>query len=148
MILSSLKNTDSIESLHPLFREAFSYIRNTDFSKIADGCHKIMGDLLYVNVQTIKGKDLEQATIETHEKYIDIQAPLSAVEQIGWKAAADLTDNTSAYNEEDDIAFYNDDPTTVISIYPGQYAIFFPEDGHAPGIGNGIIKKMVVKVKI
>jgi len=29
-----------------------------------------------------------------------------------------------------------------------QFAIFFPEDVHAPMIGEGQIKKMVIKVKI
>jgi beta-galactosidase beta subunit len=28
-----------------------------------------------------------------------------------------------------------------------QFAIFFPEDVHAPMIGEGVIKKLVVKVK-
>jgi YhcH/YjgK/YiaL family protein len=30
----------------------------------------------------------------------------------------------------------------------GQFAIFFPEDVHAPMIGEGEIKKVVIKVKI
>lgn len=29
-----------------------------------------------------------------------------------------------------------------------QFAIFFPEDVHAPMIGEGNIKKLVIKVKI
>lgn len=30
----------------------------------------------------------------------------------------------------------------------GQFVIFLPEDVHAPGIGDGEIKKLVIKVKI
>jgi YhcH/YjgK/YiaL family protein len=30
----------------------------------------------------------------------------------------------------------------------GQFAIFFPEDVHAPMIAEGEVKKMVIKVKI
>ncbi|MBP8115537.1 MAG: YhcH/YjgK/YiaL family protein, partial [Chitinophagaceae bacterium] len=30
----------------------------------------------------------------------------------------------------------------------GQFVIFFPEDVHAPMIGEGDIKKLVIKVKL
>ena len=98
-----------------------------------DGRHDIEGDDLYVNIQTFNGKNAQDASIEIHKKYIDIQIPLLGVEQIGWKATCDLLEEASPYNEEQDIAFFIDKPT---------------EDGHAPGIGEGMIRKMVVKVKI
>ncbi|MBQ1964247.1 MAG: YhcH/YjgK/YiaL family protein, partial [Tidjanibacter sp.] len=31
---------------------------------------------------------------------------------------------------------------------PGQLAIFYPEDGHAPGISDGPIRKFIAKIKI
>ena len=37
MILNSLKDSASIESLHPLFKKAFDYIKATDFSKVPAG---------------------------------------------------------------------------------------------------------------
>ena len=132
MIQASLNDTKRIEGISPLFAKAFEYIKNTDFSKMEDGRHDIEGD----------------ASIEIHKKYIDIQIPLLGVEQIGWKATCDLLEEASPYNEEQDIAFFIDKPTTVTRIYPGQFVIFFPEDGHAPGIGEGMIRKIVVKVKI
>ena len=52
------------------------------------------------------------------------------------------------YNEEKDIAFFVDRPTAYTKIYPGQFAIYFPEDGHAPGIGEGNIRKVIVKVQV
>ena len=51
-------------------------------------------------------------------------------------------------NEEKDIAFFVDRPTAYTKIYPGQFAIYFPEDGHAPGIGEGNIRKVIVKVQV
>jgi beta-galactosidase beta subunit len=29
-----------------------------------------------------------------------------------------------------------------------QFAIFYPEDVHAPMIGDGVIKKLVIKIKL
>jgi beta-galactosidase beta subunit len=41
-----------------------------------------------------------------------------------------------------------DSPEMYFGMEPGQFAILYPEDVHSPMIGEGSIKKMVVKVKI
>lgn len=148
MIHDSLKNSSSIEKLHPLFKQAFDYLKSTDFSKMEDGRYELDGDKLYVSIASIKGKDKCDAPIETHKKYIDIQLPLLGVEKIGWKAGCDLQETSKPYNTEKDITFFVDRPTAYTKIYPGEFVIYFPEDGHAPGIGEGIIRKIVVKVAV
>jgi beta-galactosidase beta subunit len=47
-----------------------------------------------------------------------------------------------------DVLFYDDAPDMFFQLTNLQFAIFFPEDVHAPMIGEGNIKKMVIKVKI
>lgn len=148
MILDSLDNTAMYEGLHPLFKKAFDYIKSTDFSKVEAGKTLLDGDKLYVNVAEVFGKQKEEAAVETHNKYIDIQLPIIGVEKIGWKAGSELNEISSPYNEDKDIAFYVDKPTAYTKIYPGQFAIYFPSDGHAPGIGQGAIKKVIVKVLV
>jgi YhcH/YjgK/YiaL family protein len=43
---------------------------------------------------------------------------------------------------------FHDEADTFFQLTNGQFAIFFPEDVHAPMIGEGEIKKLVIKVKI
>ena len=148
MILDSLNNSKRVEGLHPLFKQAFDYVKSTDFSKMEDGKYELDGSRLFVSIASINGKAKEDAAIETHKKYIDIQLPLSGVEKIGWKPGSELQEEASPYNEEKDIAFFVDRPTAFTKIYPGQFAIYFPEDGHAPGIGQGAIRKVIVKVQV
>lgn len=148
MILDSLNNTQQAERLHPLFKKAFDYIKETDFSKVEDGKYELDGSRLFVNVVTLTGKDKKEAAIETHKKYIDIQLPLRGVEKIGWKPEGELQEASTPYDEANDIAFYVDRPTAYTKIYPGQFAIYFPQDGHAPGIGEGNIRKVIVKVQV
>lgn len=148
MILDSLHNTGKIENLHPLFKQAFEYVKSADFSKMEDGKYELEGSRLYISIASIHGKSKEDAAIETHKKYIDIQLPLLGVEKIGWKSGYELQQESSPYNAEKDIAFYVDRPTAYTKIYPGQFVIYFPEDGHAPGIGEGIIRKVIVKVQV
>lgn len=148
MILDSLNNTEKVERLHPLFKKAFEYLRTTDFSKVEDGKIELDGSRLFVSIVSLSGKDKKDAAIETHKKYIDIQLPLLGVEKIGWKPGCELLEESIPYDEEKDIAFYVDRPTAFTKIYPGQFAVYFPEDGHAPGIGQGNIRKVIVKVQV
>lgn len=148
MILDSLNSTEKAERLHPLFKKAFDYIKETDFSKVEDGKYELDGSRLFINVASLTGKDKKDAAIETHKKYIDIQLPLLGVEKIGWKPGCELQEESIPYDEAKDIAFYVDRPTAYTKIYPGQFAVYFPEDGHAPGIGEGNIRKVIVKVQV
>ncbi|SEF56190.1 YhcH/YjgK/YiaL family protein [Parabacteroides chinchillae] len=148
MILDSLCNSARFESLHPLFKEAFDYLKSTDFSKVEDGKYELEGKQITASIASLFGKEKAEAAIETHKKYIDIQAPLLGVEKIGWKAGCELKEESIPYNEDNDIAFYVDRPTAFTKIYPGQFVIYFPEDGHAPGIGQGNIRKVVIKIPV
>lgn len=148
MILGSLENTERYEVLNPLFKQAFEFVKNTDFSKFEDGKYEIDGTRLFVNINSLFGKDKKAATIEVHQKYIDIQFPISGIEKMGWKPFNELQEVSSPYNEEKDIAFYADRPTAFTKVYPGQFVIFFPDDGHAPGIGEGAIRKAIIKVAV
>lgn len=148
MILDALDNSQRVENLHPLFKKAFEYIKSTDFSQVADGTIELEGSRLTVTVASLCGKQKSEAAIETHKKYIDIQLPLLGVEKIGWKPGCQLQEESIPYNEEKDITFYVDRPTAFTKIYPGQFAIYFPEDGHAPGLGQGNIRKVIVKVAV
>lgn len=146
MILDSLKNAASTLALNPLFKQAFEFIQNNDLSKMEPGKTIIDGDKLFISVMEIEGKTPEAAKMESHVKYIDIQVVISGVETMGWTAIEHCTDAIEPYNAEKDLQFFTNQPSTYLTVNPGEFAIFFPEDGHAPGIGNGPIKKAVVKV--
>ncbi len=148
MILDSLKNTAAAEKLHPLFKQAFDYIKANDLSQVAPGKIELDGANLFISVAEITGKTQEAAKMETHNKYIDIQIPIVGVETMGWLAGENCKNPIDGYNAEKDITFFTDKPSTYVQVQPGEFAIFFPEDGHAPAIGEGFIKKLIVKVLV
>ena len=45
------------------------------------------------------------------------------------------------------VIFYDDEPSTYFALKAGEAAIFFPDDAHAPLVGDGHVKKCVIKVK-
>ncbi|MBN1462835.1 MAG: YhcH/YjgK/YiaL family protein [Paludibacteraceae bacterium] len=148
MILDSLQNSKMYEGLHPKFKQAFDYIKTTDFSKQEIGKVELDGKNLIVIFAEGIGKTMDEAKMETHEQYIDIQVPYTSVETMGYIPTVDLKNPTVAYNSEKDIAFFSDKATAFITVHPGQFAIFFPEDGHQPAIGDGPFRKIIVKVKV
>jgi len=148
MILDSLKNAASVLALNPLFKQAFEFIQKNDLATMALGKTLIDGDKLSISVMENEGKAPEAAKMESHVKYIDIQVVISGVETMGWTAIEHCTDSLEPYHAEKDLQFFSNKPSTYITVNPGEFAIFFPEDGHAPGIGNGPIKKAVFKVLV
>ena len=150
MILGLLKNTETIEKLHPLFKKAFDYLRTADLEAIpADGSKiELDGNRLFLSVSEYQGKKHEEAKAEAHQLYIDIQVPIKGFELIGWIGLSECNKIQMPYNQGKDLVFYGDAVSSYIQVSPGEFAIFFPEDVHAPGIGFGTIKKTVVKVLI
>jgi len=148
MILDSLKNCDKYASIHPGFKKAFDFLINTDLAAMPAGKTELEGTDLFVNAVDITAKTVDVAKMETHNNYIDIQVPIGAVETMGWKAANKLSQVTDPYNAEKDITFYTDKATSFVNVQPYEFAVFFPEDGHQPGIGEGIFRKIIVKVRV
>ena len=105
-------------------------------------------DSFYVNLLNVNAKTKSEAKLESHEKFIDIQIPLNSQETFGWMKKNHCNSINIPYNEEKDIMFYNDIPASYFTLQPNEFVIFFPEDAHAPLIGDGKIKKIVAKVKV
>jgi biofilm protein TabA len=150
MIIDTIKNASKYLSVHPLFEKAFQYINSQDLVNLADGKYEIDGDQLKVIVSNKNGMTAEESTakFECHNNYIDIQLCIKGKETMGWKPRENCTSQKGDYNPEKDVLFYSDAPEMYFELNDGQFAIFFPEDVHAPMIGEGSIKKLVIKVKI
>lgn len=148
MIIDSLRNAEKYYVLHPLFKEAFDYLNSTDFVNSALGKVSLKGEDLFVIVSDSDMKEDADAQIEVHNRYIDIQLPVSKSETFGWAARSALKKENTPFDDERDIQFYKDEKVTHFTLIPGNFVVFFPEDGHAPCIGEGVIRKVVVKIKL
>ena len=150
MIIDSIENASKYYGIHPLFEKAFAYINATDLQNTEGGKYEIDGDNLKAAFSNKQGMTLEESTakFECHNNHIDIQLCINGIETFGWKPRSKCTSSKGEYNPEKDVSFYNDAPDMFFQLTDGQFAIFFPEDVHAAMIGEGEIKKLVIKVKI
>jgi biofilm protein TabA len=94
------------------------------------------------------GKGMEKAVFETHRKYIDIQFTVSGADLIGWDEQPHCTPAPEGYNADKDVEFYTDRPKLWIPVSSGRFAIFYPEDAHAPLGTDGFVHKVVIKIAL
>lgn len=147
MIVDTIDNFGKYVAVNPLFKEVAEFLKQNDLSTLEPGKHIIDGDRLFVNVATAKGREPDEAVIETHKRMIDIQIPLSGQETYGYTPLCDLPEGE--YNEVKDITkLPGIAAQSYVTCSPGMFAIFFPQDGHAPCISSEVeLKKVIFKVE-
>ncbi len=147
MIIDSLSEASRYVSLHPLFGKALNYAVD-NYDTLEEGCYRLDGDRLKVTVEVSGMRTRDEAVLEAHDRYIDIQLPLSGDESYGWRYRSSCGDSRG-YDRERDVEFFDDVPQDYFTVEPGQFVVFFPSDAHAPLVGRaGKIKKCVIKVRV
>ena len=147
MIIDTIDNLSKYEDMNPLFADVVDFLKNHDLSTMEEGKYPIRDNDLFVNLQVAQQRTKETAFIESHVKMIDIQIPLSCNETYGYTPLEELPD--AAYDAEKDMSIYEGvNPKEYVTLAPGMFVIFFPQDGHAPCIiDEPEIKKAIFKVK-
>ena len=148
MIIDTLDNLGKYVALNPLFADVVEFLKSHDLQTMEVGKYPIKDKDLFLNLSLTKQRTKETAFLETHIDMIDIQVPITCAETFGYSPLCDLP--AFEYNAEKDITKYGDTkPQTYVTVNPGQFAIFFPQDGHAPCIiEEEEIKKAIFKVKV
>jgi YhcH/YjgK/YiaL family protein len=90
----------------------------------------------------------EESLFESHIKYMDFQLMVSGEETID-VVHTDLLEVDSKYNEDDDYSLYKANPNgSKIIMQKGDLSVFFPEDGHMPGLQSGGKSQRVFKTVV
>ena len=147
MLVSSMKNYKNILNFFPQLDIVFDYINNNIDKKTLEGKYNITKEI-YAVVQTCQPKLKKEQVLEKHKKYIDLQLVLSGKEKIGWKFFDKKFKILKRYNVKNDISFYLNKPDTFINLKKDEFAIFFPEDTHAPLCCDKKVKKCIVKIPV
>lgn len=152
MILCCINEAKRYSAISPALAIAFEWLSNHQADEFVKG--------LYTVGMTPEGVEImakceepaliprEKASLEAHKKFIDIQVPLKGTEIMGWAPKAFLKHLREAYNEDRDVEFFGDSAHSLLHVKVGQMVVFFPEDAHAPNIGLGNHRKLVIKVPV
>lgn len=151
MIADTFEQRHRYTGLSPRFAAAFKFLETFSATE-PDGRYDIEADDCFALVQSYTTRPVAQAKFEAHRIYADIQFIRAGNETILWSPLAALTQVTQPYTAEKDIAFYaNPAQWTPVALHAGQFAIFFPADGHSPGLECGAlseVRKIVIKIRI
>ena len=146
MILDNLSGLSAYAALNPLFEEVVKFLEKTDLSSLSVGKHAIKGDDVFVNIMDSKGKSVEEARMETHQRMIDIQVLVSGHERQGYADGSKFSQEN--YDAEKDICFHDAErATSYVDVVPGQMIIYFPGEGHQPCISDSPMRKAIFKVR-
>ena len=148
MILDQIKNLHKYTSLLGDLNPVLGFYEQTLKERAEPGQYLIEGKELFVNIDCAIAKEKQEAKLEAHKHYIDIQICLQGDETIGWRALDKCQSPAQKFNEEKDFIFYNDPIETWIQVPPKHFTVFFPNDAHAPMVGEGEFYKLVFKVAI
>jgi YhcH/YjgK/YiaL family protein len=149
MVVDTLAQCRRYTSLSPRFAAAFEFLRKLPADQ-PSGRIELDGDNCFALVQSYTTKPHAAAKFEAHRKYIDIQFIQAGRETILWSPLAELTEVVQPHDAAKDIAFYATPArVTPVNLHAGELTIFFPEDGHAPGLelaGPAEVRKVVMKI--
>ncbi len=151
MILDQLSRSAAYESLHPLFPQAFSYLRAFDVNT-ADGKYELQGQDLVAIVQRYRTAPSADKMWEAHQVYGDIQVVHEGLELCGHADQRSLV-VTKPYDAEKDVEKYAapTSPSALLTLGRGNFAVFHPQDGHQPGVqidAPAGILKVVIKFRL
>lgn len=149
MILDSLKSFERYVELHKSFGKVYAFIKDNDLYGLPEGKHIIEENNIWCTVVSEEGKGLEECTpLEVHDSFIDIHVILEGTETIGFRDRAKCMGTEVKYDEAKDIALLTEEPEAFVSYSDGNMVICFPQDAHAPMMGNGTIRKAIFKVRL
>ncbi|WP_192822227.1 YhcH/YjgK/YiaL family protein [Rufibacter sp. LB8] len=148
MVLDALQHAARYHALHPLFRQAFDFLRTADLQNLPAGKIELAGEDLFAIISDGPGVAKETAKMEAHQRYIDIQYVVRGVDHMGWQDLSACGESIEPYSTERDVYFFDVRPTSWFDVPAGFFTIFFPNDVHAPLATEAVVRKVVLKIAV
>lgn len=152
MILDRIENAPLYRGLSPLMDQALQFLMS-NAATLTPGKTSIKDDAIVASVNDYRARPIESVRLEAHRLFADIQVVLAGRETICW-SPRDICRVTEVYDTKRDVEFYSGHGTSRLVLEPGLFAVFLPDDAHAPGgaapdgeNATCAIRKLVIKVK-
>jgi len=150
MVIDTLQNAKLYSGLGSRIATALKFLQEQDGTQLPLGKTPIDGDRIFALVQDNTTKPRAEGVWEAHRHYIDVQFVAAGIEQMGWAPVADLTVK-KPYDADADYALF-EGPGNFVTVPAGSFTIFFPSDGHTPGVAfndqPSAVRKIVIKVAV
>ena len=149
MIFDRLDNFPLYLPLHPHFADVWAFLEENNPDSLPPGRHEVNTRGTFVLVSEYATRQLAESFIECHRNYIDIQLLTRGAEAVG--ICNRIACREFPYDSEKDFLKL-EGPTDRLTLNPGSFAVFFPDDGHMPMLQLEDtpvqVKKVVFKVPV
>jgi len=149
MIFDQLENFPLYLPLHPQFADVWAFLERCAADALPVGRHEVNDLGAFALVSEYATRPLAESFIECHRNYIDIQLLTRGAEAVGVccrSACRELP-----YDAEKDFLKL-EGATDRLTLRPGSFAVFFPDDGHMPMLQLEDlpvqVKKVVFKIPV
>lgn len=149
MVYDYLINAEKYEGLGAGIAAGFAVLQSRDLAALEPGDYTVFGDDIILKIQSYSTKPPEQARLEAHRRYIDIQYIVSGEEKIAVGTVDQAGEALEAHPEKD-IWFYAGN-ADALTLKAGQFMLLFPGETHAPCMAvseSSPVKKALVKVAL
>ncbi len=150
MIFDQISNW-KLYKFGPAWEKAFNFLV-TLTPDTEEGEYPIDGTDIFARVMSYDTIPVEEAKLEAHMQYVDIQTTLSGEEAMGWFPTL-VPDIKTPYSDDDDVIFFEPSPDAPgkLIINPDLFVALFPDDAHMPQLKiddkTENIKKVVIKIR-
>lgn len=149
MIYDQIKNLSVYRDLLPSLAAVEVFLRDTDPSTLTAGKIRLGGGVV-CNVNCYEPK--AESKWEAHRNFIDLQYVVRGAETMVYASLDDAVD-ADEYQAEKDLQFFGGaDRAISMTFHDGDFALFFPQDVHMPGLKNdetdGEVLKLVFKLPV
>lgn len=150
MLVDQLKNA-SHYPFGPAWDQVCAFLAGLT-PETPDGEYPLQGEEIFARVMTYHTRPPEEAILEAHRNYADVQSVLVGGEAMEWFPAATL-EVATVYDGERDAEFYRypgPGPARV-TVAPGRIVLLLPGDAHMFALmvddTPAEVRKVVVKVR-
>ncbi len=148
MIFDSLENLSEYDIVTA---EIIEFVKSLNVNTPCG--HYELNDKIYANVEDYLTRSELECPLESHRKFIDVQLLIYGSERIDFININGLKVQ-EGYDHIKDIIFYKKPKAELSRIYLNgtNFAIFYPDDAHAPQITTlspmDNVKKVVIKIPV
>ena len=149
MVYDYLTNAEKYEGICAGIAAGFAVLKDRDLTALEPGEYPVFGEDIILKIQSYNTKPAEQARLEVHRRYIDIQYIVSGEEKIAVGTLDHAGEELEA-RPESDIWFYAGS-ADALTLKAGQFMVLFPDETHAPCIAVSAsipVKKALVKIAL
>lgn len=152
MIIDRIENAGFYSGLPARLLKALEFLSRSDLMDLPLGKMELDGDRLFALIQEYVPKPIQQGLWEAHRKYHDVQFVVRGVERMGYANAQGLTPSVP-YDAQKEVLFYGGVAGDYVTVRPGCWVLFTPQDAHMPCIAlpdqaPATVRKIVVKAMV